>query len=168
MGLPMRIFPEGEFPEDLPFFEFPFGHGPGRFFFDGGGIREGLMIREVVEDSPAAEAGLREGDLITALDGEPVGSPAELAERIGALEPGARVELTLLRDGEDGEQVVSITLGASPEDKEKGYLGVAIGGFFRFQRVGPEGGLEEGFPPFDFDFLPDGEFQFEFPDSIDA
>jgi S1-C subfamily serine protease len=54
-------------------------------------------VSRVAENSPGAEAGLRRGDLIIALEEAPVGSAREMAQRIAMLEPGQRVRLGILR-----------------------------------------------------------------------
>jgi len=60
---------------------------------------EGLLIRDVAEDSPAARAGLTRGDLITAVAGQPVRSADDLA---GALRVAAStIELTVMRGTEE-------------------------------------------------------------------
>jgi serine protease Do len=53
-----------------------------------------------VEDSPADEAGLEQGDIITAVDGEAVTTPTELVDVVSATEPGDTLTLTVERDGE--------------------------------------------------------------------
>jgi len=77
-------------------------------------------IAQVVESSPAAEAGLEAGDEIVAVDGEPTGSFPALADQI---EPraGERVQLTVRGDG--GPRQVTVTLGQHPERPDAGYLG---------------------------------------------
>ena len=63
--------------------------------------RNGVEVMDVVEDGPADDAGIQEGDIITALDGSPLGDePAEdLVDALGDVEPGATVTLTYYRDG---------------------------------------------------------------------
>ena len=60
----------------------------------------GVTIIEVVPDSPADEAGLEVGDVILALDGEPVYDITELSALVKLRRPGERVELTIQRDVE--------------------------------------------------------------------
>ena len=60
---------------------------------------EGVLVTYVLPDSPADEAGLEAGDIITALNGEAV-TADELAEAVGALAVGDTVALAVLRDGE--------------------------------------------------------------------
>jgi len=59
----------------------------------------GALVSQVVEGSPADKAGIRSGDVITAVNGQPVKSNSELRNAIGLLRVGDRVEVGLLRDG---------------------------------------------------------------------
>ena len=72
-------------------------------------VTEGAIIREVVEDSPAAKAGLQVGDVVTAVDGEPVDTEHTLRDRVGAHAPNDSIELTVLRGGETLN--IDVTLG---------------------------------------------------------
>jgi serine protease Do len=74
---------------------------------------DGLLIREVSEDSPAARAGLARGDLIVAAAGQPTHTVDDLAGVLRAAAPGGTVELTVLR-GTD-ERTVQVTLGQDGE-----------------------------------------------------
>jgi S1-C subfamily serine protease len=58
----------------------------------------GALVTEVVPGSPAADAGLREGDLVTAVDGEPIRQMSDLAARIRARQPGERVSVEVQRE----------------------------------------------------------------------
>jgi serine protease Do len=70
---------------------------------------EGLLIRAVAEDSPAAGAGLAPGDLIVGAGGRPVASIDDLFSALPAA-PGGTVELTVVRGAE--ERTVQVTLEA--------------------------------------------------------
>ena len=63
---------------------------------------EGAAVAEVQPDSPAAQAGLRKGDVVTALNGRPVRSAAELRARLGVTPVGETVELGIRR-GKDNQ-----------------------------------------------------------------
>ncbi|MBI2919823.1 MAG: trypsin-like peptidase domain-containing protein [Planctomycetes bacterium] len=63
------------------------------------GDARGVFVLGVAQDGPAARAGLRLGDLLTEFNGQPVTTQPELKERIAALAPGQKVELTVLRNG---------------------------------------------------------------------
>jgi len=71
----------------------------------------GAMIDEAQPDTPAAAAGLKAGDVITKINGKDVKDAADLTRDVGALAPGEKVELTIVRDG--AEQNVNLTLGSS-------------------------------------------------------
>jgi serine protease Do/serine protease DegQ len=59
----------------------------------------GALVSQVVEGSPAAHAGIRTGDVITSVNGQPVKSNSELRNTIGLLRVGDKVDIGLLRDG---------------------------------------------------------------------
>ncbi|MGQ9887652.1 MAG: PDZ domain-containing protein [Aggregatilineales bacterium] len=63
-------------------------------------VTEGALIVEVAPNSPAERAGLRAGDVVTAVDGDPVDARRTLAARLLPYEPGDTVVLTVLRAGE--------------------------------------------------------------------
>lgn len=75
-----------------------------------------------VEGTPAAQVGLREGDVIAAIDGNAIETRDELVEVITSHKPGEVISLEVLRD----EQVINeeATLVANPVNAELGYLGV--------------------------------------------
>lgn len=68
----------------------------------------GARVTSVVEGSPAAEAGLREGDVIVRFDGAVIRGPAKVTQEIHTREPGDRVVLTVRRDG--AEQRIDVDL----------------------------------------------------------
>jgi putative serine protease PepD len=72
----------------------------------------GAVVAGVERGSPAEEAGLEEGDVITEVDGEVVRDPAALTSAIRSHAPGDRVSLTVTRD--DEETTVDVTLGTLP------------------------------------------------------
>jgi len=57
------------------------------------------LIAEVVPGGPAATAGLRAGDVVVGVDGEPVGSPEDVLTAIRRRDPGDEMELTVRRNG---------------------------------------------------------------------
>lgn len=66
----------------------------------------------VLSGTPAAAAGLREGDVVTKVNGELVGETASLARRLARYKPGQTVSLTVVRGSETLE--LSVTLGTAP------------------------------------------------------
>jgi serine protease Do len=61
------------------------------------GVADGVLVTSVMEDSPAAKAGVRAGDVITAIDGEKVDSPGDLSRAINRKKEGD-VTLTVIRN----------------------------------------------------------------------
>lgn len=92
------------------------------------GIPEGIYLQEVVEDGPAAKAGLHKGDIIKKFDGITVSSISELRSNLDCYEAGEKVELVFCRqeDGEYVDKTVTVTLSTredvgldKPADKEE-------------------------------------------------
>src|SRR5499426_3227343 len=73
---------------------------------------DGLLIREVTEDSPAARAGLASGDLIVAAAGRPMGTPDDLFDALQAAQGGS-IELRIVR-GTD-ERAIQVDFGGSDQ-----------------------------------------------------
>jgi len=61
---------------------------------------KGALVSEVVPDAPAANAGLKGGDVITAVNGQPVTDANDLKLKVSALSPGTKLNLEVLRYGE--------------------------------------------------------------------
>ncbi|WP_020677574.1 DegQ family serine endoprotease [Geopsychrobacter electrodiphilus] len=76
---------------------------------------EGILIAQVIENSPAAEAGLKQGDLILQLDGQKVGKMAAFRNKISFTPPGTKVKLLIRRDGK--EQTLTAKIGTLETDK---------------------------------------------------
>jgi serine protease Do len=76
---------------------------------------KGALVAESQKDTPASRAGVRAGDVITAVDGEAVTGPRELSRKIGSMQPNETVNLTILRDGK--EQKLSVKLAELPNEK---------------------------------------------------
>jgi len=95
--------------------------------FDGLGLspwQPPAVIGSIVEGGAAENSSLREGDRITAIDGEPVDSFADLSQIVGA-RPGRSVDVEFLRRGISNETV--ITLGTVEQDgEERGQLGIRL------------------------------------------
>ena len=77
--------------------------------------RDGLLVRGVEEGGPAARAGIEPGDLIVAAGGAPVTRVDDLYERLDRTEPGATLELALVRGTDERSVVVSFDGAADAE-----------------------------------------------------
>ncbi len=77
---------------------------------------EGALVDEPQANSPAAKAGLKPGDVITALNGKTVKNARELARKIGIMAPNTSVKLDVLRNG--GATTLTVTLGEMPNEKQ--------------------------------------------------
>jgi len=79
------------------------------------GLREarGALVVDVVEDEPAAKAGLRRWDVITAVSGEAIADGDALVRMISGLRPGTEVRLGVVRDGRP------VTISARLEERDQ-------------------------------------------------
>ena len=70
---------------------------------------KGIIVNSIVPASAAERAGIRQGDVIIALNGSPVNESNAFRNQIASMAPGTQVTLTLLRDNR--EQKITATLG---------------------------------------------------------
>ena len=77
---------------------------------------EGALVSEAQASGPAAKAGIQSGDVITAVNGDAVRDSRDLAKKIGAIAPGTKVTLGILRKGE--RQNVTLSLQEMPNDRQ--------------------------------------------------
>jgi C-terminal processing protease CtpA/Prc len=123
----------------------------------------GVLISDVVDDSPADEAGLEDGDIIIEIDGEEIRTVSGATKAIGSFSPGDDVKIVVLRDG-DKKKVIEVELGEREGktyvydddsghghleglfegfmDSDQGYLGVRIEGIS--SDLGDYFGVDEG------------------------
>jgi serine protease Do len=80
------------------------------------GLKEprGVLIADVVKDSPADKAGLASGDVLMEFDGRKVDAPQDLQKAVGVTAPGKGVPMKVWRD--KGEKTLEIKVGETPED----------------------------------------------------
>lgn len=80
------------------------------------GIAEtkGVIIGDVVNDSPAEKAGMKRGDIVKTLNGKPVDNAHALSRSVAALGPESVATLEVLRDGKQLQ--VKVTIGTMPEE----------------------------------------------------
>lgn len=77
--------------------------------------QQGAFVSEVMADSAAAKAGLKAGDVITALNGQKIRSFSELRAKVATTGAGKEIELTYLRDGKESN--VKVTLQSDEQSK---------------------------------------------------
>jgi serine protease Do len=75
---------------------------------------EGVLVNEVFENDPAAQAGIKPGDIITKVDGKTVDTPNTLSRLIAALAPGATTHIEVVRDGK--RQILPVPLSERREN----------------------------------------------------
>ena len=76
--------------------------------------RKGALVAEVTAGGPADKAGVKAGDAVLALNGEPLTSSADLTRRVGEARPGERLSLQIQRDG----RALTLTLVAGERPAE--------------------------------------------------
>jgi Do/DeqQ family serine protease len=84
------------------------------------GLKEarGVVVAQVQPGSAAARAGIRQGDVITSLNGVEVNDPNSFRNQVASTPPGSEIVLTALRDGR--EQQVRVTLGEfTPQSEQR-------------------------------------------------
>jgi len=91
------------------------------FGFEG---ERGVLIAQVQENSSAEEAGLRPGDILLAIDGEPLDSVNQLRLRVATVEPGEEVALTVFRD--DREFELAVPVAPEPASADLAALGFSL------------------------------------------
>ena len=75
---------------------------------------KGALVTSTQDGTPAAKAGLKSGDVVQLVNGEPVNDARELSRKIAAMKPGTKVEVTYLRGGK--RDVATVELGTLPND----------------------------------------------------
>ncbi len=106
---------------------------------------QGALVADLTPDGPAARAGVKVGDVIVGVDGQPIGSASALTQRIALVRAGEQVRLQVLRDGQPmtlnlrsgrrpaEAQLASNALGNGQGEGEQGGSGAAVLGM----RLGP-------------------------------
>lgn len=72
--------------------------------------RDGALVSEVIEDSPAEKAGIKHGDIIIEFNGRPIDTPATLRRLVSNTPPGTPSQIKVLRDGK------TLTLPITPKE----------------------------------------------------
>jgi serine protease Do len=72
------------------------------------GFKNGVLVQEITPGGPAEKAGLKAGDIITAIDGQPIKDGDDLVKEIASRRPGSSVRLGYLREGKPADATVTI------------------------------------------------------------
>jgi serine protease Do/serine protease DegQ len=102
-------------------------------------VQEGAVVTQVVPDSAAAEAGLKVGDVVTAVDGARLTNADSLRNTIGLMMVGQKVKLDIVRDGK--KQTLTAQVTPSKEVQTNGTVHPKLSG-------ATFGDIEEGSPYF--------------------
>jgi serine protease Do len=81
------------------------------------GETNGALVGEITPGSPASQSTLKQGDIIVAVNGQPINDASQLRFKIGMMDPNTTVALKVLRNG--STQEVSIKLGEYPSKEER-------------------------------------------------
>ena len=76
----------------------------------------GALIASVTPDSPASRAGLKEGDVVTAVNGQPVETGSDLQVIVSEDAPGSKIQLDVMRNGHP--EKIDLTVGEYHKDQE--------------------------------------------------
>jgi len=76
----------------------------------------GVLVSDVVPDSPAAKAGIQRGDIITEFDSKRLEGPADLQRAVGLLAPGQSAKVRVWR--EQGDKTVEVRVTEAPDERE--------------------------------------------------
>ncbi|MFN0187247.1 MAG: Do family serine endopeptidase [Bacteroidia bacterium] len=68
----------------------------------------GVYVNGLTDDGAAESAGIKEGDVITSINGSPIKSSPELQEQVGRYRPGDKIDVTVMRNG--NEKIYAVTL----------------------------------------------------------
>src|SRR3984957_3996828 len=108
----------------------------------------GALIEDVTAGGPAAKAGLKRGDVVQEIDGQPIAAGNVLQVPVAAMAPGSKVSLKIFRDGKAED--VKATLGEMPEklgESDATQKGTAVLDGLEVQTLTPELAGELNVPP---------------------
>lgn len=77
---------------------------------------QGALVVQPQDNSPGMKAGIQKGDVVTAVNGEPVKDARDLAKKIGAIRPGTKTEISIWRDGK--AKTLELTVGTLPPEQK--------------------------------------------------
>jgi S1-C subfamily serine protease len=141
-------------------------------------VSQGVIVDAVADNSPAAQAGIKPRDIITAIDGVTVLSPRQVVETVTTHKSGDTLTLTVFRFNENKETQISVTLGQAPastgtsaapapqgtgQQASGGYLGITMSRYMGW--TSPDGDNAVDMPQ---SVLPQGSQDDQQPESAPA
>jgi serine protease Do len=78
---------------------------------------EGVLLRDIMPNGPAAKAGLVKGDIVLQVNGQPVNDPSEFQLKIAMMPPGTNMQLQIFRNRSQNN--INVKLGESPAREEQ-------------------------------------------------
>jgi serine protease Do len=78
--------------------------------------KKGVLVADVVPDSPASKAGLKPGDILLEFEGKKTEEPADLQRAVGLASPGNTAKMKVWRDG--AEKTIELKIGEAPDERE--------------------------------------------------
>ena len=87
---------------------------------------KGVLVSDVVPDSPAGKAGIKPGDILLEFEGKKTDVPSDLQRAVGLASPGHETKLKVWRDG--GERTLAVKIGEAPDEREAQQRGSSRGG----------------------------------------
>ncbi|WP_413711972.1 DegQ family serine endoprotease [Rhizobium sp. Rhizsp82] len=78
---------------------------------------QGALVAAVSGDTPAARAGIKTGDIVTAVGGEAVKTPKDLSRLVADMSPGAKQTMTVWRDGKSTD--LNVTIGGNDDGQKQ-------------------------------------------------
>ena len=110
---------------------------------------EGVYVAKAYEDNPAYEAGIRQGDVITSVEGVKINSSRDLTLTIANLRVGSKVNIEVVRQGKN--KTFTVKLGERPDTKEDAQFEEELNGFdelgFMFKPLDKDLADQLGYPP---------------------
>jgi serine protease DegQ len=79
------------------------------------GEQRGVLITEIMKDSPAQQAGIKTGDVLVSIDGSPISNWSAMLETVANLPPGKVAAIKLMRNG--AEQTLPVKIGKRPKPR---------------------------------------------------
>ncbi len=126
-----------------PFMQGPFGNRMYNRQFRGGAPRQGVpgrngqvvqgvMVIAVADNSPAAQAGIKARDIITAIDGVAVLAPRQIVDTVSSHKAGDKLTVTVYRFNDNVSTDLTVTLAAPPAGSSQttgAYMGITMNRF---------------------------------------